>query len=126
MLFRSASGVASEFLLQLSYAIGVAKPLSIFVNTYGTSSVNLTDGEIADKVAEMFDFRPAKIINRYGLRNPIFEATAAYGHFGRTPYTADVEVLENGKKTTRNVKFFAWEELDEIDFIKKEFDGLFI
>ena len=120
-----AAGVASEFLLQLSYAIGVAKPLSIFVNTYGTSSVNLTDGEIADKVAEMFDFRPAKIINRYGLRNPIFEATAAYGHFGRTPYTADVKVLENGKKTTRNVKFFAWEELDEIDFIKKEFDGLF-
>ena len=116
-----AAGVASEFLLQLSYAIGVAQPLSIFVNTYGTSNVNLTDGEIAEKIAEMFDFRPAMIIKRYGLRNPIFEQTAAYGHFGRDPYMADVKVWENGKETIRNVKFFAWEELDEVDFIKESF-----
>lgn len=119
-----AAGIASEFLLQLSYAIGVAEPLSIFVNTYGTSNVGMTDGEIANKIAEIFDFRPAKIVKRYGLQNPIFEPTAAYGHFGRDPYTADVVVWENGVEKTKNVKFFAWEELDEIENIKAAFKQL--
>lgn len=116
-----AAGVAREFLLQLSYAIGVAEPLSIFVNTYGTSNVNMTDGEIAIKISEIFDFRPAKIVKRYGLQNPIFEPTAAYGHFGRDPYTSEVKVWRNGVEETKSVKFFAWEELDEIDHIKKAF-----
>ncbi len=116
-----AAGIAHEFLLQLSYAIGVAQPLSVFVDTKGTANVNLSDSEIAQKVAEMFDFRPSKIVKRYGLQNPIFEATAAYGHFGRDPYTKDVTVYEDGVKTSRSVKFFAWEELDEVENIKSKF-----
>ncbi len=107
------AGVAEEVLLQLSYAIGVAQPLSIFINTYGTSKVKMSDGEIAKVVEEMFDLRPAKIVKRYGLQNPIFEPTAAYGHFGRTPYTEEID--------GRTVKFFAWEELDETENIKSRF-----
>lgn len=116
-----AAGVADEFLLQLSYAIGIAEPLSIFVNTYGTSKVDLTDGEIASQIEEMFDFRPSTIVKKYGLQNPIFEVTAAYGHFGRDPYTQSVTVFENGVETKKDVEFFAWEKLDEVDRIKEEF-----
>ena len=83
-----AAGVADEMLVQLSYAIGIAQPLSVYVDTYGTSKVSMSDGEIADVVAEMFDLRPAAIVRRFGLTNPIFEATASYGHFGNRPYKA--------------------------------------
>ena len=116
-----AAGVAKEVLVQLAYAIGVAQPVSIFINTRGTALVNKTDGEIAKTVGEIFDLRPAKIIERFGLTNPIFEATAAYGHMGRTPYRQEVEVFENGQKVTKEVQFFGWELLDAVDDIKKAF-----
>ncbi len=116
-----AAGVAKEVLVQLAYAIGVAQPVSIFINTRGTSLVNKTDGDIAKTVGELFDLRPAKIVEKFGLTNPIFEATAAYGHMGRTPYKADVEVFENGQKVTKEVQFFGWELLDRVDDIKKAF-----
>ena len=116
-----AAGVAKEVLVQLAYAIGVAKPVSIFINTRGTSLINRTDGEIAKTVGEIFDLRPAKIVEKFGLTNPIFEATAAYGHMGRKPYTQEVEVIENGQKTTKEVQFFGWEKVDAVDQIKRAF-----
>ena len=116
-----AAGVAKEVLVQLAYAIGVAQPVSIFINTRGTALVNKNDGEIAKTVGELFDLRPAKIIERFGLTNPIFEATAAYGHMGRTPYRQEVEIIENGQKVTKEVQFFGWELLDAVDDIKKAF-----
>ncbi|MBO5655472.1 MAG: methionine adenosyltransferase, partial [Rikenellaceae bacterium] len=81
-----AAGVADQMLVQLSYAIGIAQPLSVYVDTYGTSKVSISDGQIAEIIAEMFDLRPAAIVKRFGLKNPIFEATASYGHFGNRPY----------------------------------------
>ncbi|MBQ5803332.1 MAG: methionine adenosyltransferase [Bacteroidales bacterium] len=117
-----AAGVAKEVLVQLAYAIGVAKPVSIFINTRGTSLINRTDGEIAKTVGEIFDLRPAKIVEKFGLTNPIFEATAAYGHMGRKPYTKEVEVIENGQKTTKEVQFFGWEKIDAVDQIKRAFE----
>lgn len=117
-----AAGVAKEVLVQLAYAIGVAKPVSIFINTRGTSLINKTDGEIAKTVGEIFDLRPAKIVEKFGLTNPIFEATAAYGHMGRKPYTQEVEVIENGQKITKEVQFFGWEKIDAVDQIKRAFE----
>ncbi|MBQ6872600.1 MAG: methionine adenosyltransferase [Bacteroidales bacterium] len=117
-----AAGVAKEVLVQLAYAIGVAKPVSIFINTRGTSLINKTDGEIAKTVGEIFDLRPAKIVEKFGLTNPIFEATAAYGHMGRKPYTKEVEVIENGQKTTKEVQFFGWEKIDAVDQIRRAFE----
>lgn len=116
-----AAGVAKEVLVQLAYAIGVAKPVSICVNTRGTASVNMTDGEIAAKVATLFDLRPAKIIEKFELKNPIFEETASYGHFGREPYTREIEVLRNGVPVKKQVQFFAWEKLDAVEKIRKIF-----
>lgn len=116
-----AAGVAKEILVQLAYAIGVAKPVSICVNTRGTASVNMTDGEIAAKVATLFDLRPAKIIEKFELKNPIFEETASYGHFGREPYTREIEVLRNGVPVKKQVQFFAWEKLDAVEKIRKAF-----
>ena len=116
-----AAGVADEVLVQVAYAIGVAKPVGLYVNTYGTAKVKLTDGEIALKVAKLFDMRPAAIIERFGLRYPIFGETAAYGHMGRTPYEKEVELLYNGKKSKKKVTFFGWEKLDYVEKIKKEF-----
>ena len=104
-----AAGVAEECLVQLAYAIGVAEPVSIFVDTYGTRHTEATDAEIAHKIREMFDLRPAAIIKRFGLKNPIYEPTAAYGHMGRKPYIQD------------GIQFFGWELLDGVDCIKEAF-----
>jgi S-adenosylmethionine synthetase len=116
-----AAGVANEILVQVAYAIGVAKPVSIFVNTYGTAKVKFTDGQIADKVAGLFDLRPSAIVRRLGLKNPIFEATAAYGHMGRNPYKEKVTVFQNGKEIEKEVEFFTWEKLDYVDKVKVAF-----
>ena len=116
-----AAGVADEVLVQLSYAIGIAEPLSVYVDTYGTNHLSISEGEIARRIAKLFDLRPASIVRRYGLKNPIFEATASYGHFGNRPYTKPVVFIENGKELTREVEFFGWEKLDAVDTIKAEF-----
>lgn len=116
-----AAGIASEMLVQISYAIGIAEPVSIFVNTYGTSTVNKSDSEIAQIIGKIFDLRPAYIIDYFNLKNPIYEETAAYGHMGRTPYTKKVELIRDGKRVTREIQFFGWEKLDAIDKCKKAF-----
>ena len=128
-----AAGVAEEVLVQLAYAIGVAEPVSINVNTYGTSHLDISDAEIAAKIKDNFSFTPKSIVNRLGLKNPIFSATAAYGHMGRKAYETKVEtnyitVSNNGsseevirKKEMKNVTFFPWEKLDMVDDIKKVF-----
>ena len=116
-----AAGIADEVLAQVAYAIGVAKPVGVYVNTFGTSRINLSDGEIAKKIEKLFDLRPAVIIRRFGLKNPIFLPTAAYGHMGREPYRAKVTLMRNGSPEIRDVEFFSWEKLDFVDPIKKEF-----
>ena len=116
-----AAGVADQILVQLSYAIGVSRPLSIYVDSYGTSNVNFSDSEIANIIGQHFDLRPAVIVKRYGLKNPIFEATASYGHFGNRPYSENVTVYENGRPVEREVEFFSWEQLDEVDNLKRIF-----
>ena len=129
-----AAGVCDEALVQIAYAIGVAQPVGFYVNTYGTAHVKdangrkMSDAEIAEKIRTLFDLRPYAIVKRFGLKNPIFEPTASYGHFGRDPFTAKVEVLykdkdtftENGKNY-KNVEFFAWEKLDMVPEIQKVF-----
>ncbi|MCB0397273.1 MAG: methionine adenosyltransferase [Flavobacteriales bacterium] len=122
-----AAGVADEVLVQVAYAIGVADPVGLYVNTYGTSKVKdskgkpLTDGAIAENLKKVFDMRPAAIVKRFGLKNPIFEETAAYGHFGRDPYKKGISIQRNGKKAKVNVEFFGWERLDYVDQVKKTF-----
>lgn len=116
-----AAGVADEVLVQLSYAIGIAEPLSIYVDTYGTNHLSISEGEIAERIGRLFDLRPASIVRRFGLKNPIFEATAAYGHFGNRPYTKPVTFVENGCEVEREVEFFGWEKLDAVDAVRKEF-----
>jgi S-adenosylmethionine synthetase len=133
-----AAGVADEVLVQVAYAIGIAEPVGVYVNTYKTAKVKdaegkrLTDGQIAEKVSKMFDLRPYAIVQRFGLKNPIFERTASYGHFGRDHYKAEVEVYyKNGSTRTeklngkevyfKEVEFFGWEKVDSVDMIKKEF-----
>jgi S-adenosylmethionine synthetase len=118
-----AAGFASEVLVQLSYAIGVAQPLGVYINTYGTANVKLTDGEIADRLLKIFDLRPAAIEERLKLRNPIYLETAAYGHMGRTPAVI-TKKFESPYEGTREleVELFTWEKLDYIDEIKKEFN----
>ncbi|PKP20173.1 MAG: methionine adenosyltransferase [Bacteroidetes bacterium HGW-Bacteroidetes-21] len=133
-----AAGVASEMQVQISYAIGVAEPVSVYVNTYGTNKLKHrgkrapVDGDIAEAINKMFDLRPYAIIKRFGLKNPIFLPTASYGHFGRDPYTAQVEVFYTDETTVtkksggkekhfKKVEFFPWEKLDYVDAIKEEF-----
>ncbi len=116
-----AAGVADEVLVQLSYAIGIAEPLSVYVDTYGTNHLSISEGEIAERIAKMFDLRPASIVKRFGLKNPIFEPTASYGHFGNRPYTQMVKFVENGVEIEREVEFFGWERLDAVDAIREEF-----
>ena len=113
-----AAGVADQMLVQLSYAIGIAQPLSVYVDTYGTSKVSISDGQIAEIIAEMFDLRPAAIVKRFGLKNPIFEAPASYGHFGNRPYKAVEKFWENGKQVEREIEYFGWERLDFVEEIK--------
>ena len=114
-----AAGVAQEMLVQIAYAIGVARPVSVFVDTYGTGTV--PDAEIARRIENLFDLRPAAIIRKFELKNPIYEPTAAYGHFGRKPYTKSVKVGKPGCQTDKLVQFFAWEKLDAVEEIKKAF-----
>ncbi|MFT4791346.1 MAG: S-adenosylmethionine synthetase [Arcticibacterium sp.] len=117
-----AAGVASEILVQISYAIGVVAPTSLYVNTYGTSATGLKDGEIAKKVLEIFDMRPHAIEERLQLRNPIYFETAAYGHMGRTPrkVTKVFESPYNGR-IEREVTLFTWEQLDKVSEVQKAF-----
>lgn len=121
-----SAGVCDEVLVQVSYAIGVAKPCGLYINTYGTSKVDFTDGEIAEKVNEIFDLRPYAIENNLKLRNPIYQETASYGHMGRTPYTGSktFKMFESGKlieKTIHDLDFFTWEKLDRVNDVKKAF-----
>jgi S-adenosylmethionine synthetase len=119
-----AAGVADEMLVQVSYAIGVAKPMGIFVDTYGTSKVNLTDGQIAKKVEALFDMRPYAIETRLKLRNPIYQETAAYGHMGRTNevVTKYFDIPGGaGKKKAMDVELFTWEKLDFVTKVKSAF-----
>jgi S-adenosylmethionine synthetase len=117
-----AAGVADEMLVQVSYAIGVARPVSIYVNTYGRSNVNMTDGEIAKKIDELFDLRPKAIEERLKLRNPIYEETASYGHMGREPkiVTKTYESMYRETKVVE-VELFTWEKLDYVEKIKEAF-----
>ncbi|MBI5542221.1 MAG: methionine adenosyltransferase [Bacteroidia bacterium] len=124
-----AAGVADEILVQVAYAIGVAQPVGFYVNTYGTAKIKdnkgkvMTDGEIASRIAKIYDMRPYAIVKRFGLKNPIFEPTASYGHFGRDPYKKKVELggRNSTKKTIKEIEFFGWEKLDFVAPLKKEF-----
>ena len=117
-----AAGVCDEALVQVSYAIGVAEPMGIFVSTNGTAKVNMTDGEIARKISAIFDMRPYFIEQRLKLRNPIYSETAAYGHMGRKNKTVTKTfVSPDGKKIYRKVELFTWEKLDFVDKVKKAF-----
>tara|TARA_B100000524_G_scaffold160388_2_gene81572 strand:+ start:1319 stop:2581 length:1263 start_codon:yes stop_codon:yes gene_type:complete len=121
-----AAGICTEILIQVSYAIGVAEPIGIYVNTYGTSKINLTDGQIAKKIQNIVDLRPAAIEKHLKLRSPIYSETATYGHMGRTnKKKKKIFYNSNGEKKTINVELFTWEKLDLVQSIKKELiDGL--
>jgi len=117
-----AAGIADEVLVQVAYAIGVAEPMGLYVNTYGTSKVDFTDGQIAQKLSEIFDMRPYAIETRFSLRTPIYSETAAYGHMGRT--CEEVEktfTSQNGEKVSMTVKLFPWEELNYVAKVKSAF-----
>jgi S-adenosylmethionine synthetase len=128
-----AAGISDEILVQVAYAIGVSKPVSLNVNTYGKAKVNMTDAQIADKLGEIFDMRPKALIERLALKNPIFSETAAYGHMGREPYTKEVELLlveisetdeaktEVRRKVKKQLEFFTWEKLDYVNQVKSAF-----
>ena len=119
-----AAGVADEILVQLSYAIGVAEPISIYVNTYGRNKVALSDGEIAKKIQKLFDLRPKAIEDRLKLRNPIYVETAAYGHMGRTPKTVTKHFESKDPhfpSRELTVELFTWEKLDAVDIIRNAF-----
>ena len=118
-----AEGLAEEVLVQVAYAIGVAKPMNLYVNTYGTAKVNLSDGEIAEKISSLFDMRPKAIENRLKLRNPIYKETAAYGHMGRTPQTVIKTFKDSSRKEIScEVELFTWEKTDMINEIKEAFE----
>jgi S-adenosylmethionine synthetase len=118
-----AAGVADEVLVQVSYAIGVAEPCGLYINTYSTSKLDINDGELAARVSKIFDLRPYAIEQNLKLRNPIYEETASYGHMGRESYVAD-KVFHKGKPNefvVKDLEFFTWEKLDYVDKIKAEF-----
>ena len=117
-----AAGIAEEVLVQVAYAIGVAEPVGLYVNTYGTSKVNLNDGQIAEKLNEIFDMRPYAIEQRFNLRSPIYSETAAYGHMGRNPEKIKKEfTAADGSKINVDVELFPWEKLDYVEKIKSSF-----
>ena len=127
-----AAGIADEVLVQVAYAIGVADPVGLYVKTFDTAKVDLSDGEIAEKIQELFDLRPYAIIERFGLKNPIFLKTTTYGHFGRTVYTEEVEVkyrdadtfekqVDGKTKLFKKVEFFGWEKEDRVKDLKEAF-----
>ena len=117
-----AAGLCSEVLVQVSYAIGVKDPMGVYINTYGTSKVKMTDGEIAKRVEKLFDMTPYGIESRLKLRNPIYSETAAYGHMGRkNEIVTKTFTSPDGKKLTKKVELFTWEKLDFVDKVKKEF-----
>ena len=128
-----AAGLCDKVLVQVAYAIGVAEPVGLFVNTYGTAKVQMSDGEIAAKIKEIIPMRPYDIIERFQLKNPIYEKTASYGHFGRDSYEAEVEVgyqnedtyprtVDGKEKYFKKVVFFGWERLNYVDKIKQKFN----
>lgn len=119
-----AAGVADEILVQVSYAIGVAEPCGLYVNTYGTSKLGLHDGDISERIQKIFDLRPYAIEQNLKLRNPIYQETASYGHMGREPYVADKTFRKaTGEEfTIKDLEFFTWEKLDKVDEIKREFN----
>ena len=117
-----AAGVADEVLVQIAYAIGIAEPVGLYINTFNTANVKLSDGEISDKLIQIFDLKPSSIIKSFGLKNPIFLPTAAYGHMGRIPYTDNVTIYVNDKPETKKVEFFTWEKTDYVDKIKQVFN----
>ena len=117
-----AAGLCEEVLVQVSYAIGVAKPMGIYVNTYGTAKVKMTDGEIAKKIEKIFDMRPYAIEQRLKLRNPIYSETAAYGHMGRKNEVVTKTFKSPGGKDIKvKVELFTWEKLDYVEKVKKDF-----
>jgi S-adenosylmethionine synthetase len=117
-----AAGVSDEMLVQVSYAIGVARPVNIYVNTYGKSHVKMTDGEIAAKISDLFDLRPKAIERSLKLRQPIYLETAAYGHMGRQCEVVTKTFTSHYHETkTIDVELFTWEKLDRVDDIRKEF-----
>ena len=113
--------VRDDVLGQRAFAIGVARPVSFFVNSYGSAKNGLSDAIIAEKVGEIFDLRPAKIIEKFQLKNPIYEPTASYGHVGRKPYTKAVKVIRDGKEVEKVLQFFGWELLDAVPKVKEAF-----
>ena len=114
-----AAGVADEVLVQVAYAIGVARPMNLYVNTYGTSKVALSDGEIANKMLEVFDMRPKAIEERLKLRHPIYEETASYGHVGRVPEVVTKHFVDgNGHAFEQTVELFTWEKTDYVDKVR--------
>ncbi|MCT4664756.1 MAG: methionine adenosyltransferase [Flavobacteriales bacterium] len=117
-----AAGLAEKILIQVSYAIGVAEPTGVFVDTYGTAKLNLSDGEIASKLQKIFDLKPAGIIDRLKLKNPIYGETAKYGHFGREPFEKEVSIeVSPNTFETKKASFFTWEKLDFVEAIQSEF-----
>ena len=117
-----AAGLCDEVLVQVAYAIGVAKPMGLYIDTYGTSKVNLSDGEIAEKLSDIFDMRPYAIETRFNLRTPIYSETAAYGHMGRKCHEIEKEFKDaSGKVKKLTVKLFPWEELNYTEKVKKAF-----
>ena len=116
-----AAGIADRMLVQLSYAIGVAEPVSVFVNTYGTAKNGLTDAEIAESIKELFDLRPAVIVRFLGLKNPIYLETARYGHFGFEPWTEEVGMVRCGVPINKVVTYYKWEDLDSVERVKSYF-----
>ena len=118
-----AAGLADEVLVQVAYAIGVAEPMNLYVNTYGTAKVNMTDGEIAQQISKLFDLRPKAIEDNLKLRNPMYEETASYGHLGRTPeVVTKTFTTSDGAVITKEVELFTWEKLDRVEDIKKLFE----
>jgi S-adenosylmethionine synthetase len=128
-----AAGIADEVLVQVAYAIGVAEPVGLYINTYGTARVKMDDPSISRVVKELFDLRPYSVIRRFGLKNPIFSATSAYGHFGRAYHQAEIEVyytdsdtyskvIDGKKRNFKMADMFAWEKLDEVERLKKAFN----